>query len=138
TTWNGDHPRGSSALRGALDTELKLELQKHQIILSCVKQKDADPFEPISLTRQLVPLSDGKSSLVLVPSLTPIAKVQPLKRREPALVLVEQALDDGMTAKEWQTASEGLGVRRSTFYNNRLKLLGKNVRQEGDTYFRAV
>jgi hypothetical protein len=49
TTKAGGSERGSSALRGALDTLLALNPVDDQLTLSVEKQKDAPPFAPIEL-----------------------------------------------------------------------------------------
>jgi AAA domain/Bifunctional DNA primase/polymerase, N-terminal len=54
--------RGSSALRGAADTMMCLKKTGNGLVLTCEKQKDAEPFESIRL--RLVPheLANGESS----------------------------------------------------------------------------
>jgi len=62
---NGDE-RGSTALRGAADTMLKLtEDSGGVMILHCEAQKDARDFKPLLLERQEVDLGNGESSCVL-------------------------------------------------------------------------
>ena len=38
--------RGSSALRGAMDTMVRVGMSKRVVTISCDKQKDAEPFDP--------------------------------------------------------------------------------------------
>ncbi len=45
--WEGKHERGSTVLRGAVDTVMKVVEEDGVITLSCQKQRDAVPFEPI-------------------------------------------------------------------------------------------
>jgi len=54
TTKAGGSERGSSALRGALDTLLALNPTDDLLTLSVEKQKDAPPFSPITLRLDLV------------------------------------------------------------------------------------
>jgi hypothetical protein len=63
----GGDVRGSSALPGALDTQILAEADGEFLRLSCLKQKDAERFKPITLRRRIIDLGDGTSSLVLVP-----------------------------------------------------------------------
>ncbi len=55
--------RGSSALRGAVDTMMALDDRGSTVGLVCEKQKDGAPFDRVSL--QLVP---GSESMVFVPA----------------------------------------------------------------------
>lgn len=46
--------RGSSALRGAVDTSMSVTATNGVIVLACSKQKEAEEFDPISLTLEHV------------------------------------------------------------------------------------
>jgi hypothetical protein len=61
---NGDE-RGSTALRGAADTMLKLTESGEVMTLHCEDQKDARDFQPILLERQEVDLGGGETSCVV-------------------------------------------------------------------------
>jgi len=81
--------RGSSALRGAIETELKTKKERKGVVtLSCEKQKDAEEFEPITLKGESVAIPGGKSSLVFAQSEAAGAAVQ------------IEVLDDVLTALE--------------------------------------
>lgn len=55
---NGNHGRGASAINGAIHTEILVEMGKGQVItVSCLKQKDAELFEPM----QFVLVPEGNS-----------------------------------------------------------------------------
>jgi hypothetical protein len=60
---NGEHMRGSTALEGAATTVIRVVKEENEITLSCLKQKDAEPFDDIQL--RLVPTGD---SATLMPS----------------------------------------------------------------------
>lgn len=45
--WEGKHERGSTVLRGAVDTVMKVVEEDGVITLGCEKQRDAVPFAPI-------------------------------------------------------------------------------------------
>lgn len=53
TNYTGEKERGSTSLRGAVDTLLQLRQDESQLQLTCEKQKDAAPFAAIGL--ELVP-----------------------------------------------------------------------------------
>lgn len=54
--------RGSSALRAAVDTELQLEGDRHHLVLSTKKQKDAPEADPVHLA--LTPVSGTDSAVI--------------------------------------------------------------------------
>ncbi len=58
-------PRGSSALPGAMDTEIEVRRRLGQVTLRCEKQKEANSFSAIVLHPRVVSLEDRQSSLVL-------------------------------------------------------------------------
>ena len=45
----GKGERGHSSLRGAADTVIRITGTRDKIVLTCTKQKDAEPFDPILL-----------------------------------------------------------------------------------------
>ena len=57
--------RGSSALRGAMDTVVQVSKSGMAITVSCEKQKDDEEFEKIGLTLTQVDLGDGVTSCAL-------------------------------------------------------------------------
>lgn len=57
--------RGSTALRGAADTMLRLVEKDEVMTLDCEAQKDARDFTPIRLERQEIDLGNGETSCVL-------------------------------------------------------------------------
>jgi hypothetical protein len=62
TTKDGAVERGSSVLRGAVDTLLVLrvpDVSEPHFTMTCDKQKDAEPFAPIALIREPVTLAAG-------------------------------------------------------------------------------
>jgi AAA domain len=69
TTKTGDAERGSSALRGAVATVIRVERAGigPNVTLFCNKQKDARRFDPIHVTLTEVTLPDGSTSCVLEP-----------------------------------------------------------------------
>lgn len=51
TGWENDRSRGSSNIPASLDTELTLTRDDDRVTITCTKQKDAEPFAPITLER---------------------------------------------------------------------------------------
>jgi AAA domain len=47
--WNSQHMRGSTALPGAAEAVLGLCQKKSEVLLTCEKQKDAEPFPSVKL-----------------------------------------------------------------------------------------
>jgi hypothetical protein len=62
--------RGSSALRGAADSMLLMEKDKNGVFIRCEKQKDSEPFKPISVELKPIELPNDNNSCVLVGSET--------------------------------------------------------------------
>ena len=116
---SGAAERGSSALRAACDTMLSLERVDDLLTLSCEKQKDSEPFEPIALC--LVPVLETDSCTLRLASdvlasgsLTP-TQVQLL------VTLSTTFLADGPTTAEWLQALPKVAGR--TFYRARKMLV---------------
>lgn len=85
---NGDHMRGSTALEGAATTIIKVAKADEKVTVTCTKQKDAEPFDDISL--RLVPY--GMSAILCLT--TPGAGDQVLSGQ------------DGYLAREWWDSFE--------------------------------
>lgn len=65
---SGASERGSSALRGAADMLIRLELKDDTLVLSCEKAKESEPFETRYLKLVTVPARPGRSSCVPLPA----------------------------------------------------------------------
>lgn len=68
---SGEHGRGSTAVIGALDTEVKVSKDGDRVTVKCTKQKDQDEFSDLVFLLDPEPLpgphGTGKPSVVLVP-----------------------------------------------------------------------
>lgn len=120
TNKGGDVERGSSALRGAVDTLISLKAEDGVVTLKAEKQKDAAPFDPIPLilTAHLDSAVFGaRSSLHLSAGVT--AGALALLR-----LVQEQALPEGLTSSEWEDLS---GLPRRTFFLHRKALWDKGL-----------
>jgi hypothetical protein len=136
-TKSGNQERGHSALRGAADTMLWLEKMNGGLVLECVKQKDDEPFGPVSVW--LKPALDScvvelAGSGVPAKRTSRAAGVKP----EPcldALKVVEGTA--GATWSEWQSSCQ---IAESTF-NHHLKRLLRNklvVKDPGSKRYSTV
>jgi hypothetical protein len=139
----GGAGRGSSAFPGAMDTIIEAKKQTTTITLKCLKQKDADEFEPFTLVRRVVELDEvddmGRpiSSLIFEPTDTP-ATASPDKLTPNEQRCLELLPTIGATSPQWQNLADGQGIVRSTFYHCRdaLVLKGK-AQKDGEVYSRC-
>jgi len=129
---SGETERGTSALRGYVQTMLKLVGDDGVATLSCDKQKDgAAPFEPHAL--RLVPTEDGTTCTVQVAAQAGAASGQLTSKARAVLAALDaHFLAEGATATEWMKVC---GVPDSTFYSARKQLLlGEYVGRVGRRY----
>jgi hypothetical protein len=78
TTKDGSTERGSSVLRGAVDTLLKLDVpdaSAREFTMTCDKQKDAEPFADIALVREQVTLTSERDADTGDPTVSCVVKV---------------------------------------------------------------
>lgn len=61
---DGQTYRGSSALEGACDTMIEVQLDGGTVTIRCEKQKDDEPFEPIRMRLVTVDLGDASSCVL--------------------------------------------------------------------------
>ena len=128
--------RGSSALRGAIETELKTKKERKGVVtLSCEKQKDAEEFEPITLVGESVAVPGGKSSLVFAQSEAAEAAVQ-IEVLDDVLTALEAFGDKGATFTQWKRACEQDGIPSTTFKRARIALVSNDrVVERNDRYY---
>jgi hypothetical protein len=126
------HPRGSTAVRAALDTLIHLDGRKGVVRLACEKQKDAPEFREIHFR-----LLEVAESLVVVGSSPDsvenlLLARQGLSKNQRAALVALEAVSSGLSSTAWRTAS---GLVKSTFYGVRRQLteLGL-VSAEDDVY----
>lgn len=123
--------RGSSALRGAADTMMRLNPGKSGwMSLVCDKQKDGERFDAIRLGLGRV---DGGNSLVLeLPGGTPEGTELATNAN---VVAALTTLKDGMRSSEWMAAC---GLPESTFQRCRRWLLAQGVVVKQDANYFQV
>jgi AAA domain len=124
----GTSERGSGALRGACDTVLYLQAADDLLQLTCDKQRDAEPFEPVNL--KLVPAYPGASTCVvrLAADVSSDGKLTDAQGK--ALHVLREVFGAlGATSVEWEAAVPTM--HRATFYRARTVLLdGGHVRHD--------
>jgi RecA/RadA recombinase len=120
---DGDVERGSSALRAGVDTlMLARDDEESGRVLACEKQKDADPFDPITFYLKAV----GDSSVVTDEEPRDLKFLTPNQRK---LLSALDLFTSGATSTEWLRAS---GVPDRSFYRVRQGLLTKRYVTESE------
>lgn len=113
TNKSGESERGSTALRGAVDTLLKLKKNDEgTITLECEKQKDAASFEPIPLH-----LKPHLQSAVIT-AISPLAVgtgALPTPVLETLALLSSHAPPEGLSTTRWMAVSQ---KSERTFYRH--------------------
>ena len=129
--------RGSTVLRAAADTVIRLDKQGRTITLKCEKQKDGEEFKDLRLTLKIVDLGD-RTSCVLRP-----ASGEELANREygpanPKVAKTDGTMLDALTAlggqagyAKWLNAT---GLSPSTFKGSLQRLVPGLVAKDGDLY----
>ena len=111
--------RGSTALKGALNTELEVVGSEGRLTLRNPKQKDVPEQPPIHLMLQPVP---GTSSVVVVEAISDGSSSElPESVFDTLTALKEIDVPGGVSPATWQKAVDGIAER--TFYRHRSGLL---------------
>jgi hypothetical protein len=128
--------RGSTNLRASCDTVFALAKTDDLLTLTCEKQRDGEPFEPLRL--RLVPVLDsGSCAIRLADDMTPItaATTGPLTATQAQALMVLQDIGgaDGLTAGSWEAASPS--IRHASLFRAIKVLIQRGViRQNGQRY----
>lgn len=115
---HGEEERGSSALRGAVDTSIYLSKEDSSIVMLCQKQKDA--VEPEKLGLKLVQVEDTSSCVLEIFDVS--GEFTAHARRLLRLLADHFPLDEGASTTAWLDVS---GMSKQTFYRAR-KVLTDN------------
>ncbi len=126
--WEGNHPRGSTSVPGALETLIKAtkdENDPHLLILTSEKQKDGEMGATITFRMEVTDTGTphpktGKPQTTLVPRYepnlqTPVAKVKPDTKAGAALAVLREVIDKGGTALPDAIGETGRGVPVDTW-----------------------
>jgi hypothetical protein len=130
--------RGSSVLKGAIDTEFCIERKDTRITMTCSKMKDADEPAPVAwiLTRQNLPWCDEDgvplNSAVLVPTEFSTQSTQSTMLTRPqriALDALRQAArdEDHALIADWRNAAFEAGISQSESKQGRYAAFNRAV-----------
>lgn len=123
--------RGSTALRGAVDTMLHLANGEGGcLVLSCQKQRETEPFDTQYLMLRTVDLPGGKTSCIVEDA--PASSI-PVSGKWQEAVDVLAKYPDGSTAIEWRKAVPWLAER--TFFRMKKEVLNRGLVHERDGKF---
>lgn len=134
--------RGSTALPGALDTQIGTRRERDNLTLFCKKQKDHEEFADMGFVKRVVYLNDEQTetSLIFDPAdvLPPPVSAGAMSEKKKAVLDLLDAHPKGIRASPWQKeAVDKLAVGSSTFYDWRDDfVLAGHVVKEGSLYFR--
>ncbi|MFG0316316.1 MAG: AAA family ATPase [Planctomycetota bacterium JB042] len=96
--------RGASALRGAVDTLIRVRETDRTMTLTCEAQKDDEPFAPIHAKLRVVELDEGRTSCVVDEAET-VSDDNPRERHE-LMILEALAEDEDRTRAELLSATD--------------------------------
>ena len=139
TAKDGQTYRGSSALEGACDTMIEVQLDSDRVTIECAKQKDAEPFEPIRMRLVTVDLGDA-SSCVLQASRGDMSESQ----ERLMAIFTKHFSSTGATKMELRTMACGVptSMPMTTFYRalNQLVQDGTlvNFGTDKQPYFKVI
>jgi hypothetical protein len=115
--------RGSSALRGAVDTSIYLSREDSSITMTCQKQKDA--VEPEKIGLKLVPVENTSSCVLEMFDAT--GQFTEPARRLLRLLADHFPINEGASTTTWMEVS---GMSKNTFYRARNVLLDNQCVQK--------
>ena len=119
---DGRVERGSTAVRGAADTMIKLSDEESVITVTCDKQRDGPPFDALRFRLKSIGEScvlEPTTELLDTDELTP-KELEALK----ALHSVTLA-DEGVSSTAWESVSSAQGISRATYHRVRKTLIVK-------------
>jgi hypothetical protein len=118
TRLDAERERGSTNLRGGVETMISLKREGQSITVACEKQKDAAKFSPLTL--ELIEVRDS-CALITAQTGDAVSVLFPSDPRHQALrILHESSLADGLSTTAWLKAS---GMKDRTFYKARKQLV---------------
>jgi len=124
--------RGSTVLRGAVDTVLSVTADGPIITLTCEKQRNAEPFSRMNLLRRTVNLADGQTSCLL--ELIDEGGPSDLRASDiSALDVLREVYDgEGLSYTRWKDATE-ISERTFAHVVKRLTQRGVVVKDDAGT-----
>lgn len=126
--------RGSTVLPGALTTIVGFEAEGAEVTLSCIKQKDGEPFTPITADRVVVDLSPpsslyaplvlNRTSVVLrKKTVSPTASGIYLTTNQRKVL--ETLRDEPSGRLSFTRLQDASGLAKTSFYNTRKALIDR-------------
>lgn len=115
--------RGSTALKGAMDTELQLKGDSAYMQLLNPKQKDGPQAMPTALRLAEVA---GTKSVVVVDGSTGGGELSE-KVAQTLAALMDADVPEGLSNATWLEVAMGAGVGKSTFYRHKSELLKREL-----------
>lgn len=116
--------RGHTSLEGAAHTVIELKGAEGRLMLTTTKQKDAAPAAPIRL--HLVPELES-AVLADRPGLDDDSEGVTVQARQVLELLVDGALDDGMSTSTWLAMAIDQGIAKSSFWKHRKALVSTGL-----------
>jgi hypothetical protein len=127
---NGEDERGSSALRGAADTMIKVASDGTTTRLTCIKQKDDEEFKPVTLRLQHV--EDTESCILEYDDDRFTGELRPKARELLEILETHFSDDDAPSSSAWLKASRQADP---TFWRSRRDLIrGGYVAKDGRSH----
>lgn len=122
--------RGSTALRGAVDAMMLLSRGEAEtsLVLSSLKQREGEPWDPIELRLRQVELPDETTSCV-VDSAPAVAVATQIPAHWAAAVMALDAFPAGATSGEWRKATS---LSKAAFHRMRREVLVRGFVSEGE------
>lgn len=132
--------RGSTALRGAVDGMMILARSPDRtggLVLSSLKQREGELWEPIELQMRQVELPDETTSVVLSDAPPNTVLALPDKWAAAVTLLTTKfpttSHPNGPTSKEWKTATD---MSKATFHRMRREVINRGIVVQDGEHFR--
>jgi len=130
------HDRGSTAIPGALDTQVKLVGSLAALRLECVKQKDWEEFKPIGL--KLSPMGDSLVPVLRGSSVVPAGPAGLTLKQRTTLNALGDHFANGAHYGEWKATAREAGVGSGTFAKALKVLLDAGLVLKDGSIYRVV
>lgn len=126
TSKGGETYRGSSSIEGAADTMILVEAEGTNLTVKCEKAKDAEQFETIKLTRNVVTLRGGTLTSCVLQSHAGRETPEELAGREQELLALMRDLFETSGAST-TTMRENTKMPKPSFYRALKSLVKKGL-----------
>ena len=134
TNAGGSRERGHSGLRAGVDTMISLTPVDDQILVECSKQRNAAPFEPLTL--KLVPVPDTGGCVLRAASEVLQNSGLTVTQQKAFTVLRDTFSQEGATKSEWQRTCHDIAER--SFHRAAKVLQERGLVRPVGTHFRVT